>query len=270
MLVALAVEPVGTAALKNRSGSALLPGGVGEPSVSATAGCQRGEKLVSGGFDHPDHSLNAYIEPFGSFFSSHRSSRRGWSVGAKNYGNGNGTVVAYAYCARGRGIRTRSASGPVPTTGSQVGEVTAMCKPGEKVISGGFDNPDPDGRPWLIIGSHRSGRRSWTASARNASAQQGQLDVFAYCRKRGRVRTRSDTATVPHNVTAAGTAIARCKPGEKLLSGGFKGPDDELTPTGPKLSYFSSHRAGKRGWTVSAINTSSADGVLTAYAFCRP
>jgi hypothetical protein len=178
-------------------------------------------------------------------------------------------VVAFAYCRKGKGLRTRSASGPVPYGGSSLGSVTARCKRGEKVISGGFDNPDFDAQPWLIFASYRSGARSWTAAAENSSGGDGQLDVFAYCRKRVRVRTRSESATVPHNVAATGTAVAHCKPGERLLSGGFSNPGEDPSNVGPNLFYFSSHRAGKRGWTASAVNPGSTDGTVTAYAYCQ-
>ncbi len=259
---------VAGAALRTRSASAPL-NGYGAVA-SPTAECRAGQRLVSGGFDHPDFGLNAYVEPYGLFFSSHRVGRRGWSSAAKNMGNGDGTVVSFAYCAKGRGLRTRSASGPVPYGGSSLGTVTAQCKPGEKVVSGGFDNPDFEARPWFIFSSYRSGPRSWTAAAENSSGTDGQLDVFAYCRKRGRVRTRSGSAIVPHNVAAAGTAVAHCKPGERLLSGGFSNPGQSTTNPAPNLFYFSSHRAGKRGWTASAVNTGGADGTVTAYTYCQP
>jgi hypothetical protein len=67
-----------------------------------------------------------------------------------------------------------------------------------------------------------------------------------------------------------GTATAKCKRAQRIVSGGFDNPDfgpDQLAE--PQLLPFVSMRVGNRRWTASAYNEGSASGTLTVYAYCE-
>jgi hypothetical protein len=151
---------------------------------SATATCKQSERVVSGGFA----VLNfEFTETEVLAYRSIKASKRKWTVAGHNYSSGApGTLVAYAYCREGKGVKTKSASTTVglpPETGTP----TATCASGQRVLSGGFDNPDfadAGGPELLASASRKQGGRKWTASAYNEGNEVGTLTVYAYCEKK--------------------------------------------------------------------------------------
>jgi hypothetical protein len=150
--------------------------------------------------------------------------------------------------------------------GVSQGFVTAKCKRGTRVVSGGFEteydtiSADPN---VLINESHRAGRRSWTSGAFNlAASPSGDLTSFAYCRDQ-KLKRRHKAITVEQNEEATVTAV--CPKGTKVFSGGFEA---EPLSAGPFFYIRSSRKAGARKWEVSAINFGDP-GELEADAYCR-
>ena len=110
---------------------------------------------------------------------------------------------------------------------------------------------------------------SQSSSSRPAPAR---LRVSVYCRERGAVKTRSASTAVPSTGSQTATATAKCKHGETLISGGYATTSVEFPGgvSGPDLWYYSSHKAGRRGWTVSAFdNGGAAGGNFKALAYCE-
>lgn len=68
--------------------------------ASATASCQTGETLLSGGFTTtPTPDWNNQSGPDTYFTASYRSAARSWTVTAHNYSAVAGAIKAFAYCA---------------------------------------------------------------------------------------------------------------------------------------------------------------------------
>jgi hypothetical protein len=238
---------------------------------TATPACSKGKKVVSGGFDNPGFNYGAggaALFPY----SSHKSGGRTWTVSAQNGNLASGTLIAYAYCKKGGGTTTRSASTTVPSGPPGVATATARCPSGQKAIAGGVDNPGfsqgslPHFLPYISV---KSGGRSWTVAAANLSPSPQTLTTFVYCRKGKGLKTRSGNATAGGAGSDVGTATAQCKSNEILVSGGYSNPIENLFPAGPSFRYYSSHKLGSRGWTVSAYNEGSTAGTFTAFAYCE-
>jgi hypothetical protein len=150
--------------------------------------------------------------------------------------------------------------------GVSQGFVTAKCKRGTRVVSGGFETQYDtiSGDPNVLINeSHRTGRRSWISGAFNlAASPSGDLTSFAYCRDQ-KLKRRHKAITVGLNEEATVTAV--CPKGTKAFSGGFRA---EPLSAGPFFYIRSSHKAGGRKWAVSAINYGDP-GELAADVYCR-
>jgi hypothetical protein len=83
-----------------------------------------------------------------------------------------------------------------------------------------------------------------------------------------KLKTSSATTTV--GTQENGSATAACKRGTKAVSGGFETEFFGIVPNFPFIPAESSRRSGPRDWTSSGFNNGSAEGDLTAFAYCRP
>lgn len=87
----------GLAVKKRSSTSEPIAAGGG---ASATASCDKGETLLSGGFTTtPTPDWNNESGPDTYFKASYRSAARSWTVAAHNYSAVAGAIRAFAYCA---------------------------------------------------------------------------------------------------------------------------------------------------------------------------
>lgn len=87
----------------------------------------------------------------------------------------------------------------------------------------------------------------------------------------GAIRLGPTTASETIGEGDSGTATARCKPGAKAVSGGFRGEFDAaevVSGNSPQLQVYESRRRNDRGWAGSAYNQ-GATGELTTYVMCR-
>jgi hypothetical protein len=147
---------------------------------SATAKCPRGSEAVSGGFASPDASTggDAVLA-----VASKRASQRKWKVFAYNNDDTNSQrLVAYAYCDTHQpGLQAESKRVKVPL--AQKRSVTAKCRHGSKVVSGGFAarvNASADGP--FVFASKKASRTKWRARAVGNGAGRHPFKVFAYCK----------------------------------------------------------------------------------------
>jgi len=236
-------------------------------SVGAT--CPSGTSVVSGGFasEFSDPPVNF---PFIELDASQRSGRRSWTSSGFNDGNAAGDLRSFAYC---RDQTLRAVRTTVPAPVGQLVTATAKCPRGTKVISGGVEASPIDtvgDTPVLYVSeSRRAGKRKWETSAFSDGNEAGELTATASCDKARKPRARSVSTTlsdVPPN-TPFDSATARCKRGERVVSGGFGSPDDSGSAT-PR--FMASKRAGRRGWKVSGFyGNIGAPIEITSYAYCE-
>jgi hypothetical protein len=195
-----------------------------------------------------------------------RRTSKAWVLGATL----SVAILAAASLASGAGLKTKSES----TTVSFEGSVTPKCGKGTKAVSGGFDSVAslPDDVRVLPYESRRVGGRKWTTSARNIGSNPGVLTGFVYCADRKGIKQRSDTVAFSASASRTpaarrGTAfetaaVAKCKRGETVLSGGFSSPGDD------QVAFpVESRRLSKREWGVTW--SPFVPMSLTAYAVCQ-
>jgi hypothetical protein len=165
--------------LKARSTTVEVPG---DEAATATASCKPNEKAISGGYDIPNLVIQV-ADPF--TYENRKDGKRGWTASAFNYSDQEANLTTYVYCRQGKGVKTKSDSVPVESF-SDVGTATAKCKRGQRVVAGGFDNPDFEAGviELLPFASRKQGQRKWTASAYSEDSEPGQLTVYAYCEKK--------------------------------------------------------------------------------------
>jgi hypothetical protein len=164
-------------------------GGIGSAKVS----CPRGEKAISGGFEHADFELGTReLVPY----ESRKQGGRKWIVSGLNIESDPATLTAYVYCREGKGLKkaskTATAGPSIFEMGNEVvgsGKATAKCDKGQRVVSGGFDNPDFDqdresGPQLFPTVSKKKGGRKWTVTSLNNGLVGGTVKAFAYCEKK--------------------------------------------------------------------------------------
>jgi hypothetical protein len=86
--------------LKERSASVTVPAFPAADSL--TARCERGEKVVSGGFDSPDFGADFGTDPQVLPVRSMKTGKRKWKGSAylNSPFDGSGTFTVYAYCEK--------------------------------------------------------------------------------------------------------------------------------------------------------------------------
>lgn len=152
---------------------------------------------------------------------------------------------------------------------------TARCPRGTNVLGGGFTSlPFGIGAGSQPLGpvpfeSHRTGKRSWTASAAlfPMATQSGSLTAYAYCRRgAARLAQRTATAQTPASMLGVpGTATAICPARKKAVAGGLLTTIQIAMNTG--AIPISSLRSSARNWTIGATGVGPPQRV-TAYAYC--
>ena len=146
----------------------------------------------------------------------------------------------------------------------EAGAATSACPAGKEARQGGFYGDLRPGSAELTGFKMRG--RGWRALATNPGTMKAGLTVESYCSRAAphRLIQRSATVTVPARSTAA--AVARCRPGETLLSAGFR---SSIEAGGPHVVVDGMRRVGVRNLRVTGANLAArSDGRLTAYAYC--
>jgi hypothetical protein len=226
----------------------------GQTYAAATAKCKPGAKAISGGFAMDDYVFDVA--------QSFRTGARTWKVQAYNFTGDLQTLTTFAYC-RDENLKSREATETIAIGAS--GTVKAKCGEGERAVSGGFDgellsNPSGGDGPYIQPGtSRKAGPRGWKVRAGNFGDDDATLSAQVNCREGRALATRKKSGTVGDDPFAI---TAKCKRSQRVVSGGFSGPDlvgsNYLVP-------LVSKKAGKRGWRLGG----EADGEVTVYAYCE-
>ena len=238
----------------------LAPGELG----TASAKCKRGRQATSGGFNVP--GFTADTEIFVLATASVRKGRRTWSSSAENAPTSpsSGKLVDFAYCSRGiRRVTTKTErSTSVPNGGLE--SLTPRCPRGSEAVSGGFETPGSAQNQVAVFESRRIKDRTWRVTGQGTSGSEARLNAFVYCAedKLGLSVKRASDSTSQDNTDLAATA--RCKKGQRAVSGGFA-----MKGAGAYVTVFRSRRARARSWKAAAANYSGDDPVTwSAYAYC--
>jgi hypothetical protein len=136
-------------------------------------------RVVSGGF-----------RTFGvRIYGSRKTAPRRWSVSWFNPDNPHpvhNSFETFAYCRPGPNTKPWRAA--IRVASGQTAKISARCHRNERILSGGFANPDfdSDGGPQMFAHiSRRAGNKHrWTVVAHNLGDAPGTLVAFAYCRAR--------------------------------------------------------------------------------------
>jgi hypothetical protein len=221
------------------------------------ARCPSGKFPVSGGYKVEDGSIGAAF-PQGEGVDL---SGKVWSLGF--FASEQVRVTAFAYCApMGRDIKFRSDRRRLETGGDSA-SVTATCKRGERVFSGGYAFVSSGDAGGLISRSFRQGR-SWTIQAINISGNPVTVLAFAHCRPASKVPSVTTVRErIPYEDEGLTTATAKCPPDRYALSGGYRDPQTDV----PSV-FTSSQRVGTRSWRVTEGGLNGRDDKLTVFAYC--
>jgi hypothetical protein len=262
LVIVLAGTAIG-AGLKTKSKTVTVSG---DSTTGATAKCKQHQVVISGGFQ-AEHSDDVFILPH----TAKSKGARKYTTLASNVTDESGTWTAFAYCRAGERLDKREASVTIPGSTfpiAETGSATAKCKRGTKVVSGGFEGQAVNGANVQPYESRKEGGRKWTVSAGNYDESSGTLTAYAFCGDEAGLKTKS--ASITKVVQSPGTVSAKCEKGQRVISGGFDNPDfgtDFFSD--PQVTPYTSMRAGKRKWTVSAFAFGFGGGTLTAYAYCE-
>ncbi len=227
--------------------------------MTATANCDPGEKVVSGGFE----------TDFENYVQASRAQGDGAWTATVFQSGGTASLTVSANCTDGPGVSGHSVKKRISDNGERQGSVKVNCGSNKSMVAGGYETVNVEsGVHDLTAFKSRATGAKWQISAVNG-AGDAHLKAFAYCRQGGEVKERSDSA--PIAADAEDTATATCHQGEELLSGGYSTSPktDYNNATGPDFFYNQSFRSGNRAWTASAHNYSNVGGTLTALAYCK-
>jgi hypothetical protein len=183
-------------------------------------------------------------------------------------------VLALGPFAASAPAKLRVATGTTSlTVKGAVGTAQANCPRGTVAVSGGFGQSPTasftNNQYVNVFSSHRQGARAWTVSAVEYGTKPATLTAYAYCGvgKRPRQVVKSFPLLAAPRYEAA--AVATCKSGTQPVSGGFTLP--QPVPGGTSVFLTQMQIFGKHQWLVKGVRSStpaSADGVVTAYAYC--
>jgi len=233
---------------------------------AATAKCKKGTKAVSGGFET---ELDWTFTEEAIFVDrSSRTGGRRWTSEGSNDSSEAGDLTSYAYC-RDEKVKRKSATTEVEV--EEIESVTARCKRGTKVFSGGFDSdqfdPSATTSPWFwLIQSLKQGKREWLVSAFNAGNVEGDLTAHVYCREGKKVKTKQAEGRLEADFEEE-TLEPTCTRKQRVVSGGF---DTVSNWQNTGANVKESRKTGKRTWRVTAEEAIGSDPHdLIAYAYCE-
>jgi hypothetical protein len=252
-------------------------------NATATARCPGKAKAVSGGFESEIELGGPPTQQFVPF-TSIRAGPREWRSSAFNNAPDEGEFTSLAYCRKGRvKSRRRERTVPAAASGFETATVTAKCKKGQKVISGGFDHPgfNADAGPAVVpYESRKRGARRWTVSTENVSSVTGTQVAQVNCLRGEELETEKQKELFEGGAAGLIAEVtARCSRRQRVVSGGFStdpflepaggGTGRRGVPTPERQWVFASRRVDGRTWSVSALVASNSTAEVTAFAYCE-
>jgi hypothetical protein len=261
--LAVGIGVAAGAKLKTKSASTT----VGPDShASATAVCERGTRTISGGFELAPSQAAALFPTASVGRTPGRSFLeplpRRWMSAAVNLGEDPASLTGYAYCRDLSELDetgwSRSRLGLAP---SQEKRVRQRCGPsGGQAVSGSFKTPHAENRSVSVRGSHRVGKHVWVVIMKAVGTGVAGVSATGYCRNE---KVREMTETKVASGGDVDRAVARCKRGQRVISGGFQ-TENFASEGGPFV--YASRKQGRRGWIVRVRST--APETFTSYAYC--
>jgi hypothetical protein len=244
-------------------------------AASATAVCERGTRTISGGFELvPPESAGLF--PIASEGRTPRSGAfepipRRWRSTAVNLGDDPAALTSYAYCRDQKELRDDlggSSWFKDSLASGQERRFRLRCQGGGRAlrqgraISGSFSAEHDENTSVRIRASHRVSSHRWTVVAKALGTDPfARVSATVYCTNR-RVFTKSKTAIASGG--APTDAVARCKRGQRVVSGGFE-TENFAAEGGPFV--YASRKQGRRKWLVRVFATEPEE--FTAYAYCE-
>jgi hypothetical protein len=242
----------------------------------ATAECGGQRTAVAGGFASPGFSPGnnggGVVRVTSRVIGKRAVETKGF-----NFSRDPADLVSFAYCVKhAPGFEVRSNKVFVPPN-SPVAAV-ASCRPGTRVVGGGFATPSFSGESGpgvLTLTSKRANLRDWRVEALNiggdgsGDSRPGTLVVYAYC-----VATAPKLVTVSKRaeLSPGGTQTTRigCPDGSSAYSGGFDGNLKLSSESSASAALTSKRVDGGHAWRVRSLDVSdTASSHVTVYAYCR-
>jgi hypothetical protein len=248
-------------------------------TTTATATCPSGKQAVGGGFSVP---LSGGNELFVT--SSFRSAPNAWTVVAL-HSDGSGAATAFAYCRNANKVITDvTATGTVPAGAGTVGDATAGCPAGTKLVSGGVEvhngaSPGDYALPTSNLAINTS--PLWMVQAVNNDEGAHTFTVHAYCMRgiaaprfvdahsdpvlaQNATGTLSSPACPAPKKAKKGKKKRKKQPAQLLSAGGFA--SQATVP----IEIFSDSRIDGNVWLNSGVNETVPTGAihLTSQGIC--
>jgi hypothetical protein len=150
-----------------------------DTAVSVTARCPRGNEAVSGGFSTDS------VDEFVWVVASKRIGKRKWQSEFVNPTDDPIGFTSFAYCDKSE-PRLKQRSEAITVESPNTASVTAKCRRGRSLFSGGFDGgfSEADSVFPFVNGSRRSGRRGWEVTAALGMSNPAEITAYAYCDKK--------------------------------------------------------------------------------------
>jgi len=219
------------------------------------AQCPAGKRVISGGYSLPGGGQIAKVNK--------RQGKRAWLVKSPS-----SDLTVYAYCSgKLRPTIASRTSGFTPSPDVRA-KPTAKCPRGKVAVAGGWQYDDAINSNEPVFRSRGTGGRAWSVHAFTDEDSE-TIKAFAYCLRKGAVKTRSKTSSELEEDNPGGVTV-RCPKSQQLLGGGFatKPKSDFFNNTGPDFFYRQSRRVGPRGWRATAFNYGGVAGTITVFALC--
>ncbi len=162
-------------------------------------------------------------------------------------------------------IKVYSTTVTVPA-GTQSTNVKALCKH-RRLVGAGFYPVDAASTA-ILPSALQLGKRNVQARLQNVSSGEATSRIEAHCVKRLRTKVVRDVAVLPPNGLT--TLKVACPGKRKALSGGFRTPPIDSSPTASRALTVSSYRAaGGRKWAVTALTyDDSGPAIVDGYVVC--
>jgi hypothetical protein len=271
-LAIAAAAGMASGTIKVKTSSITLDIGPEQHQQFATAKCKKGLRAISGGFNGPGFDSSGSEGPYQIPLTSQRDSKREWSSSAYDDGD-EGEFINYVKCSDELPkLKAKTATETVAN--GERGTATAHCPKSGEAVSGGFvaGIDDVAGDSVVYVSeSRRAGKQGWRVAGLG-SIDPLDLTAVAYCAKH-KVGLRTRSAGTESGVHSANlSAKAKCKQGERALSGGFSGTLEgaENGDFDVFTQPYESRPTGRRAWQASGeiYPDPGFTAEVKAFAYC--
>jgi hypothetical protein len=233
---------------------------------SATASCNQGEQMVSGGYGVTttaySNTIDAVNYPLDQYpvVASYPSSPTSWTATLLNRVQGATLLVVHVECvSTSVGIQIASAAGNIDNNA-----VTATCPQGLQRTGGGWQvtNINQTKDVVTILSSLPSGANAWSVKARpargsTASVQSNKLNAYVVCAANTLTTSQgaSSQVSAPQglpNIATPGPGHASCGANQLLTGAGFR--EDDIDGNLGVPLFFPSYNVSPSQWAITLIS----------------